>query len=108
MKQLAQAKQFWKYFSEIKFWSSNYVNELKEHYKGNEYVLEMINKFSQSVLNPAFCRPLRRANVELYSNIAKKMVDQALLQKKTAIITERPIISIKLDDNLVIPFYIST
>lgn len=82
MKQLAQAKQFWKYFSEIKFWSSNYVNELKEHYKGNEYVLEMINKFSQSVLNPAFCRPLRRANVELYSNIAKKVVDQALLQKK--------------------------
>ena len=108
MKQLAQAKQFWECFPKIKFWSSNYVNELKQFYKGNEYVLEMINKYSLSILNPAFCRPVYKANVELYSDIAKTMVDQAILQKKVAIISKRPVISVKFDDNLVIPFYIST
>ena len=108
MKQFYQAKKFWKYFPKMTFWSLNYVNELKQFYKDNEYVLEMIEKYSFPYLDPAFRRPLYKANVELYSDIAKEKINQAILQGKTAIISERPIISIKLHDNLVIPFYIST
>ena len=84
LKQLTEAKDFWKRFPKINFYDKSIVDSLKEEFKENEYILSRINKELKSKLDSEFKHYLEESEVNKYKNKAKTLVDYALSENKYA------------------------
>ena len=108
LKQLDEAKDFWKRFPKINFYDKSVVDSLKEEFKDNLYILGRINRELKSWLDPQFKHYLTNSDIEEYKDRAKTLVDSAISSEDYARYWVRPMIIIKISDDLSIPFYLST
>ena len=81
---------------------------LKEEFKDNLYVLGRINKELKSWLDSQFKHYLTDSDIKEYNDKAKTLIDAAIASEDYAKYWVRPMIVIKMSDELTIPFYLST
>ena len=108
LQELEEAKDFRKDFPKINFYDANIVNWLKEKYKENDYILNRINRELNTKLDSEFKHYLEESEIDNYKDKAKTLVESAILNEDYARYWIRPMIVIKLSDELSIPFYLST
>ena len=108
LKRLKEAEDFWKKFPKTNFYDKNIVDSLKEEFKDNLYILDRISRELKSWLDSQFKHYLTNSDIEKYKDRAKAFVDSAMLNEDYARYWIRPMIVIKLSDELSIPFYLST
>ena len=108
LQNLEEAKDFWKRFPKFNFYDKGVVDSLKEEFKDNAYILSRIDKELNSWLDPAFKHYLEKAEINEYKDKTNNLIESALSNHNYARYWTRPMIIIKLTDELTIPFYVST
>ena len=108
LKKLEEAVDFWKRFPKLNFYDKSNVDSLKEEFKDNDYILIRINRELSSWLDSQFKHYLDKSEVGRYESKAKSLVDSALSDNSYARVWVRPMIIVKISDELTIPFYVST
>ena len=106
LKRLEEAKDFWKIFPKTNFYDKDAINTLKEKFKDNAYILERIDKELSSWLDPQFKHYLEAPEIIKYINKASDLVDNSMSYYGNYMF--RPIVVIKISDELSVPFYLSS